>query len=426
LEFELRKNGLAANEDHGLGPEFGFLPQARPLAAAEDDDIHGGILAFVGAKHFFIAPGCTALALLFLAFFGVRNYGGNISALLHMDARFGEQHSVPEGLVLYKDAGYDGMLYYQVARDIPALLSGEKPSLDSPYRFQRILLPLFSYVLALGDARALPFTLLFANIAAAVGAIALMSSITRTLNLHTLAVVANPAVLVGILFSLTEPLSLFFVVLFFWFWERNDQKLNVFSIGALSLSLFARETTVVLIGLLILWFLWRKQWQEMLIISIPLIIFALWQIFLVIHLGSLAFQADGNIVGVPLSGPLALIEWSFQNLNVHRLSALSLLLFLLLLCLSLALEWRRKRCSIGVYSFLLSGLILAMFSMDAHIWGVITSIGRVVAPVYPVYALYASAQDTWKEQFLSIVLISISVVTALGIANIQHPFTISS
>lgn len=377
------------------------------------------------ARSPLVAISGTALALLVLVWLGARPYGGNVSVFLHMDVPFGREHRVPGGVVLYEDAAYDGMLYYQVARDLPALFSGVPPSLDSPYRFQRILLPLVAYAFAFGNERALPYSLLFLNLAAAIGALGLVLSMTKGRILHAMTIVANPAMLVGILFSLTEPLSLFFVVFFLWFWERNDRKITVASIGALTLSLLARETTVFLIGLLFLWHLWHKQWKETLLVLTPLLPFSLWQGFLALRLGALAFQANSNIVSLPLSGPFTLLQWSLQGLSAYRLSALSLLLFLLSLCIILGREWGAKKGEVEVFCFLLSGLTLTMLIMDAHIWGVITSIGRVVTPVYPVYALYTAARDGWPERLLSAILIALSVVTALGIASTQHPFVLS-
>lgn len=363
--------------------------------------------------------------LISLVFLATRHYGGDVSALLHMDVRFGERHRVPAGIVLYKDAGYDGMLYYQVARDIPALFSGTETSLDSPYRFQRVLLPLLAYFLTAGKETLLPYALLFINLIAALGALALTFSMTKKKNIHSLTVVANPAVLVGILFSLTEPLSLFFIVLFFHAWRRNDQKLNATAIGALTLSLLARETTVFLIGLLFLWFLFHKYWRDALFVVIPFFLFFVWQAILIFRFGSIAFQANSNIVDFPLSGPLTLLQWSFQDLSVYRLSSLSFLLFFILLCVALGREWREKKKRVGALCFLLSGLCAVMLTLDAHIWGVITSIGRVVPPLYPLYALYAAERDTWVERLLSTLLIAVSVTAALGIALIRHPFTVS-
>lgn len=376
-------------------------------------------------KQTFFLLSFTTTALLFFVFLGTRNYEGNVSALLHMDVRFARENHVPAGIVLYEDGGYDGMAYYQIARDLPALFSGRKTSFGSAYRFQRILLPLLVYTSTLGNEHWFPFALLAINLAAAVGSLALLLSITKKYSLHAMTIVCNPAMLVGILYALTEPLSIFFMVAFFACWEKNDRTLNAPALGALLLSLLARETTVFLLGLLFLWFLWQKQWRQGFLLLIPLFLFVLWQYYLLLHFGSVAFQANSNIVNIPFSGALSLLQRLIQHTNMYVLSSLSLLLFLVVLCVALGKEWREKRGAIDMFCFILTGLCATMFMMQAHTWGAITSIGRIVTPLYPVYALYATKRDTWIERSLSIILILISVIAAIGIALVRHPFTIS-
>jgi hypothetical protein len=386
---------------------------------------------FAGGIRRFSAGGIpamviTTLALLALTVFGVRQYEFNVSGLLHMDKTFGDAHQVPSGLVLYTDGAYDGMLYYEVARELPALIAGRKTALDSPYRFQRVLLPALVYVLTFGNAKWFPLAFVLINIACAIISLWLMLRLTKGKTLHALTIVANPAILVGILFTLTEPLSLLLMVVFFWVWLKNDQKLSPFSVLLLILSLLARETTVFLIGLLFLWYIWGKQWRQALLIVIPMIILAGWQFFLEQRLGAVGFQANSNIVSFPFGGPLQAIRWLIEGKKVsYVLTSVALMAFVFPLGLVLAKEWLNKRTRIGVLAFLLSGLTATMLSMDPHMWGVITSIGRVVTPIYPVYVLYASERDTPALRALSIVLIVVSVLSAIGIAYVRHPYVIS-
>ncbi len=376
--------------------------------------------------HTAFVLGLTALALLCLVAFGVRQYDGNISALLHMDVPFGELHNVPEGLVVYEDAGYDGMLYYQVTRDLPALFTDGQTSLDSPYRFQRILLPLLTYAFTLGNADAFPYAILAINIVAALGALLFMLRMTKGKILHALTTVFNPAILVGILYMLTEPVSLFLIVLFLFAFQKNNHRLNVATLTALTLSLLARETTVFLIGLLFLWFLWNKEWKQAALIVIPILLLVLWQYFLVLRLGSVAFQANSNIIDLPFQGPVQIFMWLMEGKKVtYVLSSIGLFCFVLPLFLHLCREWIQKRTRVDILAFLTAGLTVTMLMMDSHMWGAITSIGRVVTPIYPVYALYAAARDTKVERVISMILIVVSIVAAIGIASVTHPYVLS-
>ena len=66
-----------------------------------------------------------------------------------------------------------------------------------------------------------------------------------------------------------------------------------------------------------------------------------------------------------------------------------------------------------------------MLCMDGHMWGAITSIGLVVTPVYPVYALYAAERDTAVLRKISLVLLVVTLVASAGIASVPHPFRVS-
>lgn len=373
--------------------------------------------------------GFTAILLLAFVWLGVRQYDGNVSALLHMDRAFGERHAVPPGVVLYEDAGYDGMLYYQVARDLPALFAGRETSYDAPYRFQRILLPLLAYAAVLGQDRFLPYSLLAVNLLAALLSLALILPLTKGKRLHALTVVLNPAILVGVLYSLTEPLSILFIVLFFRVWLKRDPQLTALSLLLLFLSLLARETTVFLIALLGAWFFLHRQWKQMLLVTLPVFAFLPWQYYLTQRLGAVPFQASGQIMNFPLRGPVLLLRSLFTEsgtMLLYRLSSIGILLYVLSLCTALGRVWIDRRGRVGLFPFLVSGLAFIMLSMDATtIWGSITSIGRVVAPIYPVYALYASKRDTKAERLVSWILIAVSIVAAVGIASVPHPFTVS-
>ena len=62
---------------------------------------------------------------------------------------------------------YDGAFYYAMAVDPLLLTDRGLRYIDEPaYRCKRVLYPLAAYVLALGDARRLPYTMLLVNVAA--------------------------------------------------------------------------------------------------------------------------------------------------------------------------------------------------------------------------------------------------------------------
>lgn len=380
--------------------------------------------------------GGAAILLAALIALAISKYDWNVSALLHVSQEFGEAFEIPQGVVLYEDGGYDGMLYYQVARDIPEIFFGntetpqrgvstDVPTYNNAYRAQRILLPLSAYLFSLGNESLLPFTFLLINIFAVLGALALGLKSMGRLTLHHFTLIANPAALVGILFSLTEPLSLFFTTLFLYLWKRAGERITAGQVLALSLGMLTRETMLFLIvPFAFLFFLQRKP-KDALLTILSLLPFCLFQGFLYLRFEELGFATGAHMFTLPFLGVWQLLLSSFTDISAYRLSSLSLLFFFIFpLFILTASHWMKENTH-GIPETSLLFLLAVLLSLDAHIWGVITSVGRVLAPLYPLYAFSAMERDSLTERILSLNLFVVSVVAAIGIASIAHPFSIS-
>ncbi len=376
----------------------------------------------------FLTLGNVATLLLALVFLGTKAYDGNVSAFLHMSREFADAYDVPEGIVLY-DRGYDGMLYYQIARDVPKIFFGRSegslPPYDNAYRAQRILLPLFTFILSFGQERFFPVTILFINLTALLGTLALALHTLRKVSLHLLTLVFNPAALIGVLFALSEPLSLFFTTLFLILWKRNNERMAPLQVLVLAAAMFARETTLFLILPLIALHAFRKQWKDVSLLALAIIPSLLWQWFLMVRFGTLALTTGAHMVNLPFLGIWELLLHAFEKVSAYRLSSLSFLTLFAAPLLILEL-WRfyKGRMAIALEAVLLFELLI-LFSLDAHIWGVITSVGRVLTPLYPIYVFVAAERDSLSDRLLSLNLIAVSTVAAIGIALTAHPFTIA-
>ncbi|MBI5503412.1 MAG: hypothetical protein HY899_01315 [Deltaproteobacteria bacterium] len=381
-------------------------------------------------KAFAVSLLGAALALATLAGLGVRGYGGNVSALLHVYRPFGEQFAMPPGTVLYEDGGYDGMHYYQVARSLPALVgahaTGEVPLFDETYRYQRILLPAAAFVAAAGSEERLPAAILLINVVAIVATMALFIRATGAVSVHAFALVANPAALIGVLYSLSEPLALLCTTAFLATVLRGKGTLTPAGALLLALALLARETTLLVTLPLAALFVCRCQWRDAALALASLIPAALWQGFLLLRFGSLALERSARTLALPLSGPAALVLDTLREPTLYGLSALA---FLLLIALPIALiaiercfrEWR----SPSVTTVLLASLTLSLFCLHPEIWSVITAVGRVVPALYPVFAFAAAQSDTPRDRAASAAMIVVSGVAAVGVALVRHPFTLS-
>jgi len=364
--------------------------------------------------------GAAAILILALVFLAISRYDWNVSALLHVSRDFGEAYSVPAGTVLYEDGGYDGMLYYQIARDIPEILKGE-PTYDSSYRWQRILLPTLAFVGSLGNDALLPYVILIINVASLLGSFWLFLLLVRP-SIHTWTAILNPAALIGTLFATTEPLSLFWVTLFLFLWKRQEKRITGTQVLVLSLALLARETILLLIFPLAAWYAGKRQWRDASCFILTLAPYLLWMAFLFFKT---PFSFEGQSTGMlaaPFTGILALLKHIFTSPNAYVLSSGAFFLFFAaaLILVSRALSEKKD-----VLTFLLLLSLLFFLFLDAHIWGVITSVGRVVPALYVLYALFASEHDSSVTRTLSGIMIAISLVTALGIAFSTHPYTLA-
>jgi len=63
----------------------------------------------------------TVLAVILIA--TLAPYGGNPSALFHVDQEMADYHPVPPRTIVLQMPGYDGMQYYQIARQFAVVLS---------------------------------------------------------------------------------------------------------------------------------------------------------------------------------------------------------------------------------------------------------------------------------------------------------------
>ncbi len=382
-------------------------------------------------RSYVLSFGIVALGLVGLMLLNISRFDWNASALLHVSREFGEAYSVPEGTVLYEDGGYDGMLYMQIARDIPEIFLGA-PTYDHAYRWQRILLPALASLLSMGNDSALPFVILGVNVASVLGALFLFLALAGKPNIHAFTLVGNPAALVGILFSLTEPLALFFTMLFLFFWKKSGERVTWGGAPALALALLARETTVLLtIPLLFLPFqysaeYWNKRFRNIFLLCLSFLPFALWMLFLTNHFDTFPWETNEGMLALPFSGILSLLQHTAASPNAYVLSSAAFfLLFFLPLIAALVSECLRAPQR-GAPTTMILGTILAFFLfLDAHIWNVLTSVGRVIPALYPIYALWALEHDSRKTRSLSAALILVSTTVAIGIALSPHPFTIA-
>lgn len=383
-------------------------------------------LAFVASAAIII--GLTVATLL--------PYGGHPSALLHYGADQAARE-LPNGFVVLNVPSYDGALYFRIATQLPLLLSADGRDMLSTmepksYAYQRILLPAVASILALGRASAIPWALLFINLAAAIATGAVVARGTQN-PLAILALVLSPAMLLGLHFSLAEPLTILLLTAFLirareraplHTLDTRAQEwalLQPFDVMLLSLAVLTREINILFVLGTAAWLLLGRRWKDATWTLVPIAVFAVWHsvIFSIFEQWPFFLSADKR--GLPLRAVWEIV--SGQNgYTAYTLSSIALLLLFVLpvLCWSLWQVVRRREYALPLLGTLAFALL--MLCMPDHIWGSITSIGRVITPVYPCAILALAARDTWPTRTMLSATMLLGLAVGLSLALNTHSF----
>ncbi len=188
--------------------------------------------------------------------------------------------------------GYDGQFVYYIAR---APLSAA-PLIDVPaYRYQRILLPALGWLLALGYAPLIPWTLLLVNLAALAAGTYLLEQLLISLRVsgwYALGYGLSLAALGTTRLTLPEPLAYGLCIAGVYVLVQHERLM--WAIGLFALAALAKETTMIFawgVGLHLL--LNLKVWRGVLFGGGILLTFIAWQGVLYAWLGSVGVGSGG-------------------------------------------------------------------------------------------------------------------------------------
>ncbi len=351
-------------------------------------------------------------------------YRGNPSALFHIDHTLASQHAMPTGTVVLNVLGYDGMEYWQIARNISTLVN---PSLwptlrdisPGSYAYQRILLPVIAFVVALGQESLLPWSFLLINILSLIGICVLLLR-ANIHPLYALALSLCPAAMVGLHFSLAEPLSLFLITLFLLRYVKTE-RLDAINLLTLCLIVLSREINILFIMALMGFSLWKGRYRQIVLLLIPAAVFLLWHSIIFQIFQEIPFLWSTQKSTFPLSAIVELLMGK-KGYNIYTGSSIVLFLLFVLPATIWAIAHLIKARSFALLPSLLLFFLAIMLAMPDHIWGSITSIGRVITPVYPLYILSLAQRNTSVDRLLALALLAVGFGAAIGLALIHHPF----
>ena len=358
----------------------------------------------------------------------LRPYHWNSTALFHMDRLTAKEHGVTSNFIILTVPGYDGEQYYEIARQMPNILqpSHWQDLQNTPtiaYSYQRFLLPLFAFLLAFGQDSLLPYSFLIIEILSLIAVCFMMLRRFPKQPLYALALALSPAALIGLHFSLAEPLTLALLTAFLIrFTTRNV--LHTQDIILLSLFVLTREVNILFIGVLLVYLMTKKRWQDCFLLIIPFATFAALHMLIFGIFSEIPFFWSTDKRALPFAS-IADILLGHKGFNVYTLSSIALFFgFVLPAWIWSASNGIKRNMSLFLPLASFAFLCL-MLVMPDHIWGSITSIGRVITPVYPLVMLQAAERDSLFARILATSILFLGIGIGLSLALIPHPFILS-
>lgn len=247
-------------------------------------------------KWVIVITACVAVAYIAMR---LVQAGGDPAALAEIGTRYGR--GIPGGT-----EGYDGQFAYFISLDPNP--NRVAPHLDVPaYRYQRILYPLLARLMGLGQASAIPWTLLLVNLMAhLLGTWALAHWLVLSGSRPAYALIYG--LWVGLIISLgtdlNEPLA-FGLVAMGWLARKRGSALA----GAvlLAASLFAKETSLLFLVAALLGDSFEGRWRRGVgPLLLGALAFGAWQIWLWRQFGGFGLGSGGAMATpfeyVPLMG----------------------------------------------------------------------------------------------------------------------------
>ena len=191
--------------------------------------------------------------------------------------------------------GYDGQQAHAIAIDP----FGAADELDRPaYRYQRILYPMLSRLLALGISDLIPWSMLLINLIAASATVYFLSGLLADRGANpwwSLVPLLSFNYLIGVRMDLNEPLAYALALGGLWAFDRRH---TAWAATLFALAGLTREVALVFPIALAAWLLLSRRWGDALIIAAAsLVPFVSWAVVVRLFLGASPFAT-------PLARPL--------------------------------------------------------------------------------------------------------------------------
>jgi hypothetical protein len=313
---------------------------------------------------------------------------------------------LPSNLVVFRGStGYDGQLYYKIAGDLLA----QHTHLDS-YRYQRIVYPALAYLLAFGNIKLIPWSLILINYFAIILGVYFLLLILKNhgANLYLALLWAfNVGYLICIIRDLAEPLLFLFVILAFYFLEKRK---FLASSLFLVLAIFTKETILAVILPVLAYFFFKKQFKAALIYFLPIIFYSIWQVGLFIRFRSWAFLTTEKSFDWPFFGLVSYVVAvinSIQGGNFPlKLTILPVIIFIFIITYLVF----RNGSELNICFFIISFHLIFFLSAAEKMYLEVEAFGRYFSVLYLLYILYLAEK---KEKYYGL-LLALSILMLFG------------
>jgi hypothetical protein len=313
---------------------------------------------------------------------------------------------------IFKDSfGYDGFFYYYIAHD-PFIQKDLFYYLDMPsFRYQRILYPLLVYITSLGNNSLMPYMMVMINLVFILGGMWLIIEILTLYGLspwYSICFGLYPGLLLSVFRSLYNPVSIFFLLMGFYFYIKDKIKLSSL---AFMFSLLAKESNLIFVFIIILFELFYRRFKKVIFLIYSIIPFILWQLYLYFKFNrvKIPFFTAGDYVSVPFTGIIEKINITFSSMAIVKLDWYFIFewTFILLIIASVIIALVKIVKSFNLFNFLFLISVLIMLLFDFNIWANFWSYTRNADKVMLMMLLtYSQKQDKGTRILLNLLLLN--------------------
>ncbi|HEX5108477.1 MAG TPA: hypothetical protein VFV95_08530 [Vicinamibacterales bacterium] len=352
-----------------------------------------------------VVPGAIAGAFYILVLTQLlQQFNFNPTGLIRIGDHFDGSRFTTSTTIVRPGPGYDGQFFFYIASEPALRASDPERFLDQPsYRYGRILYPALSWALAFGRPAALPWAMLAVNVLAAIAGTIATGVVLRTLRIQPWAALLfayNPAMVIGVIGDLAEPVALALLATGFALYVSGRHR----TAGtALAFATLAREASaIVSIGFAID-AVRRRASKEVAAYLLPLALPIAWHLSVWYRLGALPMaQSPGNF-GWPFSGVAYRIGFllglrapivneppvanPWPELTIVAVSGAAIVVGLVWIV--------RHRDVFAIQYWLQAAMAVCTTSL---VWVGVSSYGRVLGPFYLACGLAVAA--AWKRQSL--------------------------